>query len=141
MTYVSESFWHDAVNKATTDLFTFGYKHIIKPNFVFNHRPDEAHDQMIEFCHVVKNVPPLLLAEQLMLDYTDPILETNVMGVDFTNPFGLSAGLDKNCDMPVVLDHAGFGFETVGSTTSRPCPGNAKPWFHRLPEYLSLIHI
>ena len=79
MTYVSESFWHDAVNKATTDLFTFGYKHIIKPNFVFNHRPDEAHDQMIEFCHVVKNVPPLLLAEQLMLDYTDPILETNVM--------------------------------------------------------------
>lgn len=50
MTYVSESFWHDAVNKATTDLFTFGYKHIIKPNFVFNHRPDEAHDQMIEFC-------------------------------------------------------------------------------------------
>ena len=69
MTYVSESFWHDAVNKATTDLFTFGYKHIIKPNFVFNHRPDEAHDQMIEFCHVVKNVPPLLLAEQLMLDY------------------------------------------------------------------------
>ena len=72
MTYVSESFWHDAVNKATTDLFTFGYKHIIKPNFVFNHRPDEAHDQMIEFCHVVKNVPPLLLAEQLMLDYTGP---------------------------------------------------------------------
>ena len=35
MTYVSESFWHNAVNKATTDLFTFGYKHIIKPNFVF----------------------------------------------------------------------------------------------------------
>ena len=28
MTYVSENFWHDAVNKATTDLFTFGYKHI-----------------------------------------------------------------------------------------------------------------
>ena len=142
MTYVSESFWHDAVNKATTDLFTFGYKHIIKPNFVFNHRPDEAHDQMIEFCHVVKNVPPLLIAEQLMLDYTDPILETNVMGVDFTNPFGLSAGLDKNCEMPVVLDHAGFGFETVGSTTSRPCPGNAKPWFHRLPEYDSMmVHV
>ena len=33
MTYVSENFWHDAVNKATTDLFTFGYKHIIKPHF------------------------------------------------------------------------------------------------------------
>ena len=39
MTYVSENFWHDAVNKATTDLFTFGYKHIIKPYFIFNQRP------------------------------------------------------------------------------------------------------
>ena len=142
MTYVSESFWHDAVNKATTDLFTFGYKHIIKPNFVFNHRPDEAHDQMIDFCRAVKHVPPLLWAERTMLNYTDPILETTVMGVDFTNPFGLSAGLDKNCEMPVVLDNAGFGFETVGSTTSRPCPGNPKPWFHRLPEYDSMmVHV
>ncbi len=35
-----------------------------------------------------------------MLNYTDPVLETNVMGVDFVNPFGLSAGLDKNCEMP-----------------------------------------
>ena len=76
MTYVSESFWHDAVNKATTDLFTFGYKHIIKPNFVFNHRPDEAHDQMIEFCHVVKNVPPLLARRTADARLHDPILET-----------------------------------------------------------------
>ena len=142
MTYVSESFWHDTVNKATTDLFTFGYKHVIKPFFVFNHRPDEAHDQMIEFCRVTKTIPPLMWACREMLNYTDPMLETNVMGVHFTNPFGLSAGLDKNCEMPVLLDNAGFGFETVGSTTSRPCPGNPKPWFHRLPEYDSMmVHV
>ena len=142
MSYVSESFWHDAVNKATTDLFTFGYKHIIKPNFVFNVPPDEAHDRMITFCKVTKRVPPLMWACREMLDYTDPVLETEVMGVDFANPFGLSAGLDKNCDMPVLLDNAGFGFETVGSTTSRPCAGNPKPWFHRLPEYDSMmVHV
>lgn len=142
MNYVSENFWHDAVNKATTDLFTFGYKHIIKPNFVFNHRPDEAHDQMIEFCRIAKNIPPLMWLCREMLDYTDPILETNVMGIDFANPFGLSAGLDKNCEMPVLLDNAGFGFETIGSTTARPCPGNPKPWFHRLPEYDSMmVHV
>ncbi|NMM96651.1 dihydroorotate dehydrogenase 2 [Bifidobacterium sp. DSM 109960] len=142
MSYVSESFWHDAVNKATTDLFTFGYKHIIKPNFVFNVPPDEAHDRMITFCKVTKRVPPLMWACREMLDYTDPVLETEVMGVNFANPFGLSAGLDKNCDMPVLLDNAGFGFETVGSTTSRPCPGNPKPWFHRLPEYDSMmVHV
>ena len=142
MSYVSENFWHDAVNKATTDLFTFGYKHVIKPHFVFNHTPDVAHDQMIEFCRVTKNIPPLMWLEREMLNYTDPILETDVMGVRFNNPFGLSAGLDKNCDMPVLLDNAGFGFETVGSTTARVCPGNPKPWFHRLPEYDSMmVHV
>ena len=142
MTYVSESFWHDAVNKATTDLFTFGYKHIVKPNFVFNHTPDVAHDQMIEFCRVTGNIPPLMWLLREMLNYTDPVLETSVMGVDFANPFGLSAGLDKNCDMPALMDNAGFGFETVGSTTSRPCAGNPKPWFHRLPEYDSMmVHV
>lgn len=138
-TYVSEDFWHDAVNKATTDLFTFGYKHIIKPNFVFNLPPDESHDRMLQFCRLTKQVPPLMWACRTMLNYSDPILETEVMGVPFTNPFGLSAGLDKNCDMPVLLDNIGFGFETVGSTTSRPCQGNPKPWFHRLPEYDSMI--
>ncbi|EFA23888.1 quinone-dependent dihydroorotate dehydrogenase [Bifidobacterium gallicum] len=139
MSYVSENSLHDAVNKATTDLFTFAYKHVIKPNFVFNHTPDVAHDQMIRFCQVTSKMPPLMWLLRTMLDYTDPVLETNVMGVNFANPFGLSAGLDKNCDMPVVLDHAGFGFETIGSTTSRPCAGNARPWFHRLPEYDSMI--
>lgn len=142
MAYVSENFWHDAVNKATTDLFTFGYKNIIKPNFVFNHTPDVAHDQMIEFCNVTKRIPPLMWLLREMLDYTDPVLETTVMGVDFANPFGLSAGLDKNCDMPVLMDNVGFGFETVGSTTSRASAGNPKPWFHRLPEYDSMmVHV
>ena len=139
MIHVSEQPLHDAVNKATTDLFTFGYKHIVKPFFVFNHTPDVAHDQMIEFCRVTRNIPPLMWLLREMLDYTDPVLETDVMGVHFDNPFGLSAGLDKNCDMPVLLDNAGFGFETVGSTTARPCAGNPKPWFHRLPEYDSMI--
>ena len=67
MTYVSENFWHDAVNKATTDLFTFGYKHIIKPFFVFNQTPDVAHDQMIQFCKITKNIPPLMWACREML--------------------------------------------------------------------------
>ncbi|MCI1219604.1 MAG: quinone-dependent dihydroorotate dehydrogenase [Bifidobacterium sp.] len=139
MNYVSTNYWHDALNKATTDLLTFGYKHVIKPHFVFNHAPDEAHDNMIAFCRLTKGIAPLMWLLRETIDYTDPILHTQVMGLDFANPFGLSAGLDKNCDMPVLMDSAGFGFETVGSITSRPCEGNAKPWFHRLPEYDSMI--
>ncbi|MEE1295374.1 MAG: quinone-dependent dihydroorotate dehydrogenase [Bifidobacterium sp.] len=142
MAYVSENPMHDAVNKATTDLFSFAYKHVVKPNFVFSETPDKAHDDMIRFCQVTGKIPPLMWLLRHMLDYADPILETQVMGVDFANPFGLSAGLDKACDMPVLMDNAGFGFETVGSTTSRPCAGNPRPWFHRLPEYDSMmVHV
>ena len=113
MSYVSESFWHDAVNKATTDLFTFGYKNIIKPNFVFNVPPDQAHDNMITFCKVAKRMPPLMWACREMLNYTDPVLETEVMGVKFANPFGLSAGLDKNCETPVLMDNVGNRMDGV----------------------------
>lgn len=139
MSYVSENSLHNAVNLAATDLFTFSYKHIIKPHLVFNIPPDEAHDRMIAFCKISERIPGLMWLLRQMLDYTDPILQTQVMGVDFANPFGLSAGLDKNCDLCTVLDNAGFGFETVGSTTARPCAGNAKPWYHRLPQYDSLL--
>lgn len=141
MGYVSTNIIHDTVNKASTGLFQLAYKEAIKP-IVFDQSPDDAHDQMIQFARVTRNIPPLMWALRGMINYTDPILETNVMGVDFANPFGLSAGFDKNCDLPVLLDNAGFGFETVGSITSRPCAGNPKPWFHRLPEYASMmVHV
>ena len=94
---------------------------------------------MIAFCKSSERTPGLMWLLRTMLNYTNPILETTVMGLDFANPFGLSAGLDKNCQMATVLDNAGFGFETVGSTTSRPCEGNQKPWYHRLPQYDSIL--
>lgn len=141
MSYVSQNPVRDTINRISTAAFSFAYKNVVKPH-IFNQSPDAAHDEMIRFCQVSRRIPPLMWTLRQMLDYTDPLLETTVMGVDFANPFGLSAGLDKNCDLPVVLDNAGFGFETVGSTTSRPCEGNPRPWFHRLPEYASMmIHV
>ncbi|WP_455120956.1 quinone-dependent dihydroorotate dehydrogenase [Scardovia wiggsiae] len=141
MAYVSQSAVRNAFNKASTGMFQFAYKNAVK-KYVFNQSPDDAHDQMIRFCQVSQKIPPLMWLLQQMLDYTDPVLETRVMDIDFHNPFGLSAGLDKNADLPLVLEKAGFGFETVGSTTSRPCAGNPRPWFHRLPEYASMmVHV
>ncbi|OXN00224.1 quinone-dependent dihydroorotate dehydrogenase [Bifidobacterium vansinderenii] len=138
MSYVSQSPIHNAVNKVSTNLFSFAYKNVAKKAF-FAMPPDQAHDAMISGCSLAGKVPPLMWMLREMLDYTDPALETEVMGVKFHNPFGLSAGLDKDCKLPAVLDAAGFGFETFGSTTARPCAGNPRPWFHRLPEYGSMM--
>lgn len=141
MNYVSESGVHNAINMASTAMFQTIYKYGVK-KVVFNMTPDDAHEATMTFGRNAGKIPPLMWLLRQMIDYTDPILETNVMGVDFNNPFGLSAGLDKNCDLPTVLEQAGFGFETVGSTTARASEGNPRPWFHRLPQYASMmVHV
>ena len=63
-----------------------------------------------------------------------------VMGLDFKNPVGLAAGLDKNGDYIAALDALGFGFLEIGTATPRPQPGNPKPRLFRLPEHEAIIN-
>ena len=49
-----------------------------------------------------------------------------VMGLDFPNPVGLAAGLDKNGDHIDALAALGFGFIEIGTVTPRPQPGNPR---------------
>ena len=62
------------------------------------------------------------------------------MGLDFPNPVGLAAGLDKNGDYLRGLAHLGFGFIEVGTVTPRPQPGNPKPRLFRLRSKRSIIN-
>ena len=63
-----------------------------------------------------------------------------VMGLDFKNPLGLAAGLDKNGDYIDALAALGFGFIEIGTVTPRPQPGNPKPRLFRLPEHQAIIN-
>ena len=63
-----------------------------------------------------------------------------VMGLEFANPVGLAAGLDKNADYIDALALLGFGFVEVGTVTPRPQPGNTKPRLFRLPEAEAIIN-
>jgi len=67
-------------------------------------------------------------------------LPVSVFGVDFVNPVGLAAGLDKNGAYVDALAALGFGFVEVGTTTPRPQAGNPKPRMFRLPEYEAVIN-
>ncbi len=69
----------------------------------------------------------------------DP-LPTRVLGLDFTNPVGLAAGLDKNGACIDALAALGFGFIEIGTTTPRAQPGNPKPRMFRLPEHQAVIN-
>jgi len=63
-----------------------------------------------------------------------------VMGLDFPNPVGLAAGLDKNGEAICGMSQLGFGFVEVGTVTPRPQPGNPKPRIFRLPEAEAIIN-
>ncbi|KFZ31848.1 dihydroorotate dehydrogenase [Pseudidiomarina salinarum] len=63
-----------------------------------------------------------------------------VMGIDFPNPVGLAAGLDKNGEAIDAFSQMGFGFIEVGTVTPKPQPGNPKPRMFRIPERTALIN-
>lgn len=63
-----------------------------------------------------------------------------VMGIDFPNPVGLAAGLDKNGDHIDGLAALGFGFLEIGTVTPRPQPGNPRPRLFRLPTASAIIN-
>ncbi|MGB7481868.1 MAG: quinone-dependent dihydroorotate dehydrogenase [Burkholderiaceae bacterium] len=63
-----------------------------------------------------------------------------VMGIDFPNPVGLAAGLDKDGAYIDGLAALGFGFIEIGTVTPRPQPGNPQPRMFRLPRAQAIIN-
>jgi dihydroorotate dehydrogenase len=67
-------------------------------------------------------------------------LPIQLMGLDFANPVGLAAGMDKNADHVDALASLGFGFIEVGTVTPLAQRGNPKPRMFRLPDHLAVIN-
>ena len=86
----------------------------------------------------------LKLAEQsgaLSLYPAPPVCKKRqVMGLTFSNPVGLAAGLDKNGAVIDGLAALGFGFIEIGTVTPRPQPGNPKPRLFRVKEALGIVN-
>ncbi len=67
-------------------------------------------------------------------------LPCHCMGLDFPNPVGLAAGLDKNGDYIDALAKLGFGFIEIGTVTPKPQSGNPQPRLFRLSADEALIN-
>ncbi|MEL6716919.1 MAG: dihydroorotate dehydrogenase 2, partial [Planctomycetota bacterium] len=61
-------------------------------------------------------------------------------GLDFENPIGVAAGLDKNAELVPLWTQIGCGFSEVGSVTARPSDGNPRPRAFRLPLDEALVN-
>jgi len=67
-------------------------------------------------------------------------MPVKLLGLEFSNPVGLAAGLDKNAAHVDALASLGFGFIEVGTVTPKAQPGNPKPRMFRLPKFDAVIN-
>jgi dihydroorotate dehydrogenase len=101
---------------------------------LFKLDPEVAHDLAL------KSLAALGPAAAMLGAGADRAETRTVFGIEFPNPVGLAAGLDKNGDYIDGLAALGFGFLEIGTVTPRPQPGNPKPRLFRLQEREALIN-
>ncbi len=101
---------------------------------LFRLDPEAAHDLAL------KSLSAMGPAAALFGAGSDAGEGKRVMGMDFPNPVGIAAGLDKNGEYIDALSALGFGFVEVGTVTPRPQPGNPKPRLFRLEEHAAIIN-
>jgi dihydroorotate dehydrogenase len=101
---------------------------------MFSLDPEVAHNLTLP---LLKRAAALGLAKVL----SRPVLDSRkCMGITFSNPVGLAAGLDKDGGYIDGLAALGFGFIEIGTVTPRPQPGNARPRIFRLPDASAIIN-
>ncbi|KAF5012894.1 hypothetical protein FDECE_1068 [Fusarium decemcellulare] len=69
-----------------------------------------------------------------------PELSVSVFGTDLQNPIGISAGLDKDAEIPDALFDLGAGIVEVGGCTPLPQAGNPKPRVFRVPKLDGMVN-
>ena len=74
--------------------------------------------------------------------FSPPLIRSPVraMGIDFPNPVGAAAGLDKHAEHVDAIAALGFGFLELGGVTPRPQAGNPRPRLFRLAQARAIIN-
>ncbi len=102
---------------------------------LFQLDPERAHELTFQQLRRLSGTPFEALIRQKL-----PAKPVTCMGLTFSNPLGLAAGLDKNGECIDALGAMGFGFVEIGTVTPRPQPGNDKPRLFRLVEAEGIIN-
>jgi dihydroorotate dehydrogenase len=97
--------------------------------------PETAHSLSLDGLDVLAR-----LGAAHLLACPVPRVPVRAMGLDFPNPLGLAAGMDKDGAHIDGLAALGFGFIEAGAVTPRPQDGNPAPRVFRLPEAEALIN-
>jgi dihydroorotate dehydrogenase len=115
------------------------YKSLIRP-FLFLFDPEKIHGFVFGLLKIVNKIPGVKALMNQLFAGKYPQLQRNILGLTFSNPVGLAAGLDKDAKLIDELANVGFGFIEIGTLTPQPQSGNEKPRLFRLPQDHALIN-
>jgi len=113
---------------------------LIRP-LLFRLDPETAHELAIGALRLAARSPLVTgLLRALYGGGDDPRLSVSAFGLEFPNPIGLAAGLDKDGVAVPAFTALGFGSVEVGSVTAMAQDGNPRPRLYRLPADEGLIN-
>jgi dihydroorotate dehydrogenase len=114
------------------------YAHVIRP-ILFRFDPEWVHDRAIQAAGLIGSLKPLPAMLARHYNVRDPVLESTVGGLRFSNPIGLAAGFDKSGRAVRALSGLGFGHLEIGSVSAEPSAGNPRPRLWRLPQDRAIL--
>jgi len=113
-----------------------GYERFVRP-LLFSIDAETAHHLAVGLLRAVSHFN---LALHALKSFQSSSRPKTVFGLNFPNPIGLAAGLDKNGVAIPACAALGFGFIEIGTVTAKAQPGNPKPRIFRLPAQQALIN-
>ena len=111
------------------------YATVVRP-LMFRLDPERAHRMALGAGRIAGFAAP---AMRSVLSVSDPRLATNVAGLHFETPIGLSAGFDKSGEAIEALAGLGFGHVEIGSVSADSSAGNPRPRLFRLPKDRAIV--
>lgn len=113
------------------------YRTVIRPA-LFAQESEEIHNRTLAALGRAGRHPAL--CDALDAFYGAPALPVEAFGLNFRNPVGLAAGMDKHAAAAPVWPALGFGFSELGGVTWHAQPGNPAPRMFRAVTDEALIN-
>jgi dihydroorotate dehydrogenase len=115
-----------------------GYSIIAKPILAIQDS-EKAHSRALKLLRLMVSNPVTRSSVSLIYKPSKQI-PTELFGLDFRNPFGIAAGMDKRAEALRGWESLGLGFMEIGGITMLEQLGNPKPRMFRAGKSKALVN-
>lgn len=115
------------------------YRLFVRP-LLFLLSPESIHTLLVRFLRITLRIPGIRWFLHRAFHIRNSALNTDFLGMTFSNPVGLAAGFDKNAEIYREFYAFGFSFIEVGTVTPLAQAGNPRPRSFRIPADRGLIN-